>query len=146
MQKAAKEDGVEISIVSGYRSVDNQQDLFASRFEALSRVDNSGQLYDANEIVSGKADNTINKVLEQSSVPGYSKHHTGYTIDINQNDGSGDLTSFGNTDAYKWVSANNYFNAKRFGFVPSYPSGAKNVGPEPEPWEYVWVGTEDLKN
>jgi len=33
---------------------------------------------------------------------------------------------------------------KRFGFIPSYPENSGKQGPEPEPWEYVWVGEDVL--
>ena len=59
--------------------------------------------------------------------------------------GSGkDFTDFGSTRAYEWLSSDNYLNAKRFGFIPSYPQGAGKQGPDPEPWEYVWVGEDRL--
>src|SRR5690606_25521512 len=39
----------------------------------------------------------------------------------------------------------NYANAKRFGFIPSYPPDGGKQGPEPEPWEFVWVGVEVIR-
>jgi LAS superfamily LD-carboxypeptidase LdcB len=74
-------------------------------------------------------------------VPGYSRHHTGYTIDLWCEDGS---STFLSSSCYKWISDNNYLKAKQSGWIPSYPAGTDDQGPEPEPWEYVWVGTERL--
>ena len=98
--------------------------------------------YSLVQIANGEADAAINQILNFYSIPGYSKHHTGYAIDI-EDSGSG-LDGFATTKGFAWISANNYENAKRFGFIPSYPDGATNQGPVPEPWEYVWVGRDNL--
>ena len=42
------------------------------------------------------------------------------------------------------MAANNFAEAKRHGFVPSYPAGAGPQGPRPEPWEFVYVGVAPL--
>ena len=91
------------------------------------------------------ADEIIDRMLQTSTIPGFSKHHTGYTLDITDLTSGMDFTEFAQTEGFKWISANNYLNAKRFGFIISYPEGVTNQGPEPEAWEYVWVGVEVLK-
>ncbi len=139
MKAAALNDGIKLGLVSGYRSVSVQQDLFKSRFEEASKKDNK-QLYTPDEIVRGDADAVIDKVLQMSSVPNYSRHHTGFTIDIKDANDKNSFTQFKDTKGYEWIMRNNYLNAKKFGFIPSYPAGQNNVGPEPEEWEYVWVG------
>jgi LAS superfamily LD-carboxypeptidase LdcB len=141
MQQEAAKSGVRLGLVSGYRSVVDQQAIFKSRFEEASKKAN-GSIYSNQEILAGKADKVIDTVLQTTSTPGYSRHHTGYTIDLT------DLTSntfFKDTSAYRWVSANNFLNAKKFGIIPSYPAGQTQVGPNPEEWEFVWVGVEKLK-
>jgi LAS superfamily LD-carboxypeptidase LdcB len=45
---------------------------------------------------------------------------------------------------FGWLSKGNYKNAKSNGWIPSYPDGAKKQGPDPESWEYVWVGKQNL--
>ena len=40
------------------------------------------------------------------------------------------------------AGADNFYNAKRFGFIPSYPDDLNAQGPNPEPWEFVWVGVD----
>jgi LAS superfamily LD-carboxypeptidase LdcB len=144
MVTAASDDGIRMGLVSGYRSISDQRGLFNSRFKTES-ANLTGKTFTSNEIVIRKADEAINNVLNTSSIPGYSRHHTGYTIDITDLNANKDFTLFANTEGYKWISANNYFNAKRFGFVPSYPPQASNQGPEPESWEYVYVGLGALK-
>jgi LAS superfamily LD-carboxypeptidase LdcB len=134
MQKAAFAEGEhDFRLVSGYRSVERQQQIFANSISDLSGAD----------IISGNADATLNSILDSRSIPGYSKHHTGYTVDI----GCGNYhldASVADSGCFAWLSENNYHNAKRFGFIPSYPEGASKQGPDPEPWEYVWVGEDVL--
>lgn len=130
---AAKE-GVPLQLNSGYRSIESQRVLFTARLKA-----NGG---DAAKIAAGQADNAVVQTLLMTAPPGYSRHHTGYTIDLYCNDGSG--AAFEKTRCFTWLSANNYDKAKRAGWVPSYPEGAPDQGPEPESWEYVWVGLSQV--
>jgi LAS superfamily LD-carboxypeptidase LdcB len=123
----------EIILASGYRSIERQREIFLNSIADISVV----------KIISGEADQEINNILITRSIPGYSKHHTGYTVDI----GCGNYLldySFADTKCFDWLAENNYENAKRFGFIPSYPENSGKQGPEPEPWEYVWVGEEVL--
>ncbi len=130
----AKKDHVPLALNSGYRSIDLQRDLFLSRLNATGA--------NVNAIASGNADATVVKVLGMTAPPGYSRHHTGYTVDLICDDGVG--RAFEYTDCYKWLKANNYDKAKRAGWIPSYPENTDEQGPEPEPWEYVWVGVGQL--
>lgn len=129
---AAKTDGIMMSLISGYRSPKSQRELFTERLYATGVT--------AAQIVSGSADNIVNATLGLTAVPGYSRHHTGYTIDIQCDDG----LAFGNSSCNVWLSENNFANAKKFGWIPSYPPDGGEQGPEPEPWEYVWVGKDAL--
>ena len=91
------------------------------------------------EILDGVHDALLDNVLSRSAVPGFSKHHSGYAVDF----GCGDnrlVFSFATTPCYQWLSADNFRNARRHGFIPSYPEGDLKQGPNPEPWEYVWIG------
>lgn len=136
LQAAGNAAGYVMSIVSGYRSVENQRQLFLSRLSA--------QGVTIQDVANGNGDEAVNTVLITSSIPGYSKHHTGYTIDIECAGYIFEL--FKESPCYGWMSANNYENAKRFGFIPSYPADADLQGPDPEAWEYVWVGEDLLRN
>lgn len=133
LKKAAESEGIPLKLNSGYRSVEMQRQLFLDRLRA------AGVNY--TQIANAQADNQVVAVLSLAAIPGYSRHHTGYTLDFVCANGS---QEFKVTTCFKWLSKNNYFNAKRFGFIPSYPDGAPQQGPEPEPWEYVWVGVEPL--
>jgi D-alanyl-D-alanine carboxypeptidase len=144
MQAAALEEGIRLELVSAYRSVDRQRQIFLRELGNLSRQHRKGD-FTTEEIAAGEADALIEEVLRYSSLPGFSKHHSGYTIDISDPSSGVAFTDFAQTQGFLWISSQNYLNAKRFGFIPSYPEGAVGQGPEPEPWEYVWVGLEILQ-
>lgn len=143
LQSAAREEGVRLELVSAYRSLDRQRQIFLNELRNAS-VHSTGREYTTREIASGGADESIDRVLRYSSIPGFSKHHSGYTIDITDPSQGHAFTEFEQTQGFAWISGYNYLNAKRFGFIPSYPAGAVEQGPEPEPWEYVWVGRQRL--
>lgn len=134
LQDMAKKDGIPIALNSGYRSIESQRALFLGRLRA-----NGG---DNASIAAGQADNAVVQTLAMTAPPGYSRHHTGYTIDLIC-EGSGGVP-FEKTACYNWISANNYDKAKRAGWVPSYPENTADQGPEPESWEYVWVGLNQV--
>lgn len=134
MQASAKKENINLSLSAAYRSAEEQKNIFISRL--------SGAGIAIERISTGQYDKQIIAVLQSTAVPGYSRHHTGYTIDlICENNPA---ISFVQTVCFKWLSAENYKNAKTFGWIPSYPEGIGMQGPEPEAWEYVWVGTDTL--
>lgn len=120
MKAAARADGISLVMTSAYRSLAAQQTLFRARL--------GGSTSDA----------AVERALRTSAPPGYSKHHSGYAVDIGEA-GAPDV-GFVNTRAYRWLSEFDYARARQFGFVPSYPVGGENMGPDPEAWELVWVG------
>ncbi len=132
LKALAAEDGIPLRLLSAYRSIDYQRTLFTQRLYA------NGATVEA--IVAGRADAAIEKTLQLTAPPGYSRHHTGYTVDLMCDPGY--FVQFADSICYRWISADNYEKAKLTGWVPSYPAGTTNQGPEPEPWEYVWVGHE----
>lgn len=132
MQEAARKDGHDIQVNAAYRSAEDQRTIFNTRIKSIS----------LSSIAAGKSDYAVDQVLKTTAVPGYSRHHTGYTVDIVcYTDAS---KKFEDSKCNKWLSENNYQNAKIFGWIPSYPDGAGSQGPDPEPWEYVWVGVDSL--
>ncbi|MFW5719783.1 MAG: M15 family metallopeptidase [Candidatus Dojkabacteria bacterium] len=143
LRGTAETEGISLGLVSGYRSIGMQRTIFMNNFyEASQRT--IGRQFTYQEIIDKKADKVINLVLQTSSIPGFSRHHSGYTIDIIDLDSGLPFTRFGETKGFTWISKNNYENAKKFGFIPCYPDEAKNLGPEPESWEYVWIGAEQI--
>lgn len=125
--------GLSMHVTAAYRSVDEQRELFISRLEGV-------ELW---RIAEGQADDLIVGVLGQVAPPGYSRHHSGFTVDLQC--GSLGLYSFEDSDCYAWMASDNFLLLKQLGWVPSYPKGADLQGPEPEPWEYIWVGSDALR-
>lgn len=132
LKAAARKDNIQLSLISAYRSPKWQRELFTERLLA--------QGVTIQQIADGKGEAALNTTLSMTAVPGYSRHHTGYTIDLYCDDG----IAFGDSSCNKWITKNNYENAKKYGWIPSYPPDAGEQGPEPEPWEFVWVGTDLL--
>lgn len=145
MQETAKKEGVEFTISSGYRDFKDQEEIFLPRLQVECQK-KLGKNCEAQDLKNKENIGIIEDVLKMTAPPGFSRHHSGYTIDLN------DLKSphlpFVETESYRWLSQNNFLNAKKFGFLPSYPD-VKNgfkFGPEPEPWEYVFVGNNTIKS
>jgi len=105
---------------SAYRSPASQRTTFLSR-------------------LNGTSDAAIDAALTWWSIPGASKHHGGYALDFRYPNGT--FGQFRSTPAHAWLSADNFAIPKRHGLIPSYPDDTPGQGPNPEPWEYVWVGT-----
>lgn len=133
LNKQAEEDNFELSITQGFRSAENQNKIFMDRLGDINLA----------RITDGSSDNKIKELLKTTAPPGYSRHHSGYTVDLACDSDPGPL--FENSTCFEWISENNYINIKKYGWIPSYPEGIKNQGPEPESWEYVWVGLEAVK-
>lgn len=133
LKAAALKDSIRLSLISAYRSPEYQRNLFMQRLQA--------QGVTPAQLAAARADVAIQNTLRQAAVPGYSRHHTGYAVDMWCEDGS---LSFLSSSCFRWISADNYLHAKEYGWIPSYPEDAGEQGPEPEPWEYVWVGRDRL--
>lgn len=129
---AAKKDGLNFGLTAAYRSAEEQKQLFVSRLGQLG--------IPLHEVAAGRRDAEVSQVLRMTAIPGYSRHHTGYTVDIACENMPN--SSFAYTSCFKWLSDNNYEHAKLHGWIPGYPEGAGNQGPDPEAWEYVWVGKD----
>jgi LAS superfamily LD-carboxypeptidase LdcB len=141
---AANKDGYKGELVSSYRSPQEQKLLFEGKFQSAC-VAAIGAQCTAEGIASGKHDDILRARLSKSSLPYLSKHHTGLAADINQV-GVIELENISNTELFKYIQDDNYFNLKRWGFVPSYPEGGKDMGPFPEKWEIVYVGKKKMQN
>lgn len=126
----ANREGMELSISSAYRSLSEQEYIFMSRYN-IQR--NSGK----------SVEEAVNAVLDGAAPPGYSKHHSAYTVDMTCS-GLG-AEYFIGTVCDEWLSKDDYSVAKKFGFIPSYPKNIDVQGPVPEPWEYNYVGESTLE-
>jgi D-alanyl-D-alanine carboxypeptidase len=114
MVRAAAAAGVQLMIVSGYRSIDYQACLIRKKIKAGQR---------------------LSDILTVSAAPGYSEHHTGRAVDI-ATPGSRPLTEeFEDSAAFQWLNE----NAADFGFSMSYPRGNR-YGFIYEPWHWAQHG------
>lgn len=134
LRNEMQQEGISLHVVSGYRDFEDQKEIFLKQLGTVQ----------PELILTGEYDEELNTVFEKTAPPGYSKHHTGYAVDF----GCGDdyvVFKFLETECYQWMSENNFERVKKYGFIPSYPQDVAYQGPNPEPWEYVWVGTEVLR-
>ena len=107
----AKDDDIELRVLSGYRSFDQQASL-------------KGQYL----VTYGSGANTF------SADQGYSEHQLGTTVDFTTPTlGTSLTTNFENTEAFNWLDK----NAWKYGFVMSYPKGNEYYKYEPWHWRFV---------
>jgi D-alanyl-D-alanine carboxypeptidase len=120
MEAAAKADGVDLVVISGFRTIAEQQQLFFD--------------------ISKQRNQTPAQRAKVSAPPGHSEHHTGYAIDIGDaNVASANLsTSFEKTAAFQWLQN----NAAKYGFELSFPMN-NSQGVMYEPWHWRFVGDDD---
>lgn len=109
----ALEDGIDITVVSGYRSFDTQKALKSTY-----------------SVTYGSGANTF------SADQGYSEHQLGTTIDFSTKATNSALEGFDKTEAFLWLTK----NAHKYGFVLSYPAG--NAYYQYEPWHWRFVGRD----
>lgn len=107
----AKDDGLSLRVVSGYRSFDTQKDLKS----------NYSVIYGAGTANTFSADQ------------GYSEHQLGTTVDFTTPAIAGTATSFDQTPEFAWLQK----NANEYGFVLSYPKGNAYYMYEPWHWRFV---------
>lgn len=124
LRAAARQAGHQLILRSAYRGFDVQRYLL---FRHLKEPFTSER---------------IRRALRVVAPPGYSRHQTGYAVDL-ETPGYG-INDFKYSDAYAWLAADNFLQARRHGFIPSYPAGVENQGPDPEPWEFYYVGVDNL--
>lgn len=126
MLEAADEDGIQLIVMSAYRTVQYQQNNFDNSVQ--ERIDNRGMTYE-----EAYAD-----TLKEVQLPGYSEHNAGVAADIMSDEYiSMDDDGFEDTDAFEWLRE----NAADYGFILRYPKGKEDItGIIYEPWHYRFVG------
>lgn len=118
MATAAKAAGFDLMLISGYRSIAYQKEL-----------------YDG--YVTSRGQEEADRV---SARPGTSEHHTGLAIDLGRADKQCELEEcFGDTPEGKWLAQ----HAHEYGFIIRYPKDKEvTVGYMYEPWHLRFVGRE----
>jgi zinc D-Ala-D-Ala carboxypeptidase len=112
MKNAALIEGVELVVVSAFRSIARQTEIIQRKLEA------------------GLG---IKEILSVSAAPGYSEHHTGRAVDITSPGAPVLEETFELTGTFTWLQQ----NAPDFGFYLSY-SKDNNVGYQYEPWHWCY--------
>ncbi len=118
MQFRAAQRGISLQLLSGYRSIELQRDIFYENKSLRNQ--------------------TAVERSRDSAPPGYSEHSTGYAIDVG--DGNYPDThfevEFEQTPAFKWMKR----FASKYHFVLSFPPNNKQ-GVTYEPWHWRFEGT-----
>ncbi len=99
MQSAARHDGINLIVVSGFRNVRRQQEIIRRKLDA-------GQ--------------QLIEILKENAAPGHSQHHTGFALDLADESNCEPLSeAFEQHRAFEWLSR----RAAGFGFSLQYPRG-----------------------
>ena len=120
MQRDAAAAGVDLRLISGFRSVALQNHLF---FDVKS---------ERNQSAAERA--------KVSAPPGYSEHSTGFAVDLGDG-GRPDLNlrpAFETTPAFRWLER----HANRFHFRLSFPRN-NTQGVSYEPWHWRFEGSAE---
>ena len=132
MKKAASEAGIDLKIVSSYRSFARQQGIFERKYMAFTEDDGLQPL------------EAVDKIIEYSTIPGTSRHHWGTDMDIIDGNGKteGDVLvpdKFGPGGPFE--SLKNWMdeNASDYDFYLVYTDNPKRRGFKYEPWHYSYA-------
>lgn len=113
MREAAMTSTVEIRLVSGFRAIAYQANLFRRKLDQ---------------------GHSMKEILQVSAPPGYSEHHSGRAIDVTTRGVKPLEEDFARTDAYQWLLN----NARVFGFRESYPRHNRHrIAWEPWHWYFT---------
>lgn len=127
MKDAARQEGIELMLCSGYRSTAYQEGLFEKKKQFYLRkgLDEQAAREAASEVVA---------------LPGCSEHNSGLATDIVTPDHQNLDTAFEETEAFRWLSR----HAAEYGFILRYPDGKQEITEIIyEPWHYRYVGVEN---
>jgi D-alanyl-D-alanine carboxypeptidase len=116
MFAAAKGQGINLMLASGYRSYSYQTTLY------------NGYVATQGQAVADA----------QSARPGYSEHQTGLAADVEPLSRNCEVEQcFATTPEGIWLAKNSY----KFGFIIRYPQNGQNItGYEYEPWHIRYIG------
>lgn len=112
LKAAALAEGIDLFIVSAFRSIDRQAEIIRRKLETGA---------------------TIESILTVCAPPGFSEHHTGRAVDLSTPGGRALEVEFDQTTAYAWLNQ----RAAEFGYYLSYPIG-NPWGYQYEPWHWCF--------
>jgi zinc D-Ala-D-Ala carboxypeptidase len=111
LRAAAHGEEVTLLLVSAFRSLEYQQQIFVRKLAA-------GE--------------SLEEILKVNAPPGYSEHHTGRALDLTTPGCSPLSVEFETTAAFDWLVR----HGRRFGFVMTYPR-ENPFGIAYEPWHWA---------
>lgn len=132
--KAAKRAGYDLTIVSTYRSVDYQKQIYQKHIQ--------------DDMAQGKSEEEAKEdTADYMTKPGTSEHHTGLALDVLTSsyvsDHGTELSEkFGETDGGKWLAE----HCAQYGFIIRYPKDKYDITKiKYEPWHIRYVGKENAE-
>lgn len=133
LMEAGKAAGMDFTMISGYRSIEQQQTNYDVNYQ--------------NYLASGLSEEEARaKTEEYIALPNASEHTTGLAVDVtstalaNQEGSSGLLPDLENYPEGLWLRD----NAPKYGFVLRYPKAKEAItGINFEPWHFRYVGIEN---
>lgn len=128
MLAAARADGYQLAIISGYRTMERSRILYENKTQQYQ-----GQGYTREQALAEAA--------KWVAPPGTSEHHTGLAVDIVNagyyNKYNDLVEAFEQEPEAVWLRE----NAPRFGFILRFPKDKEEVtGIHYEPWHFRYVG------
>jgi zinc D-Ala-D-Ala carboxypeptidase len=129
MATAAKQDGVNLFIISATRSFDAQKTIWENKWGGRTMVEgkNLTTIADLKE--------RARLILLYSSMPGTSRHHWGTDMDLNSLENSYFATGEG-LKIYQWLTA----HSAEHGFCQAYTSKVSGrTGYEEEKWHWSYL-------
>lgn len=133
MVAAAQKENINLVIVSAYRSVSYQQEVYNDSVQTKRN--------------EGKTEQEANdETAEYVAKPGTSEHHTGLALDIVDSTWpigeKGLIEDFYETKAGKWIDE----HCVEYGFIIRFPRDKKDITKiNYEPWHIRYVGVESAK-
>ena len=132
MKNAAQKEGIQIEVVSAYRSFQRQKEIFEGKYHRFTQ-----------QGLTPVA--AIEKIIEYSTIPGTSRHHWGTDIDIIDGGVSPRPQSVLQPELFhgkgvfcklkEWLTE--YANS--FGFYEVYTNNANRKGFKYEPWHFSYA-------
>ncbi|HEV8700279.1 MAG TPA: M15 family metallopeptidase [Candidatus Polarisedimenticolia bacterium] len=111
LRAAAHQDGIALLLVSAFRSLEYQRQIFERKL---------------------KAGEALERILRVNTPPGFSEHHTGRAVDLTAPGCTPLAEEFETTAAFDWLVR----HAHRFAFAMTYPR-ENRFGMAYEPWHWA---------
>ena len=121
MIKAAQDDGIDLYVMDGYISYDDQKAIYDNLVSLVGEKEADKKEFKA----------------------GFSEHQTGLCIDFTDSLENNEKTvAFSKTPACQWLLT----HAREYGFIERYPAGKESVtGYGYLPWHYRYIGVDAVQ-